>query len=88
MEALIVIDMQNGFINEESSLCIRTTCYDGISPDYDVTVIEDACSSNTDEIQKANMDDMKRAGAEILTSDAVLNRRRDGAVWADECREE
>ena len=48
--------------------CIRTTCYDGISLDYDVSVIEDGCSSNSEEIQSANMEDMRRAGAEIVSS--------------------
>ena len=54
--------------------CIRTTCYDGLSLDYDVSIIEDACSSNTMQIQKANMDDMARAGAEIVNSRQVIER--------------
>lgn len=54
--------------------CIRTTCYDGISLDYNVVVIEDCCSSQTMEIQKANMIDMKNIGADIITSDELLNR--------------
>lgn len=49
--------------------CIRTTCYDGISLDYEVTVIEDCCSSNTLEIQTANILDMKNIGAEIICAD-------------------
>ena len=52
--------------------CIRTTCYDGLSLDYDVAVIEDACSSNTDEIQRVNMEDMKRVGAKILSAEQVI----------------
>ena len=54
--------------------CIRTTCYDGVSLDYDVSIIEDACSSNTMQIQQANMDDMARAGAEIVNSRQVIER--------------
>ena len=54
--------------------CIRTTCYDGISLDYDVVVIEDACSSNTAEIQQANIGDMSRVGAEIVDSETVIRR--------------
>ena len=54
--------------------CIRTTCYDGLSLDYDVSIIEDACSSNTVQIQQANMDDMARAGAEIVNSGQVIER--------------
>lgn len=57
--------------------CIRTTCYDGISLDYDVAVIEDACSSNTLEIQQANIGDMERVGAEIVDSETVIRRWKD-----------
>ena len=38
--------------------CIRTTCYDGLSLDYNVGILTDCCSSNSDEIQQANMVDM------------------------------
>ena len=54
--------------------CIRTTCYDGLSLDYDVAVIEDACSSNTVQIQRANIEDMARVGAEILDSNTAIRR--------------
>lgn len=46
--------------------CIRTTCYDGIALDYDVTVIEDCCSSDAMEIQRSNLADMARIGAKII----------------------
>lgn len=46
--------------------CIRSTCYDGISLNYDVIVLEPCCSSNTPEIQRSNMEDMERAGAVII----------------------
>ena len=46
--------------------CIRSTCYDGISLNYDVVVLEPCCSSNTPEIQRSNMEDMERAGAVII----------------------
>lgn len=49
--------------------CIRTTCYDGLSLDYNIIIITDCCSSNTGEIQRVNMEDMMRAGA-ILTDSA------------------
>ena len=52
--------------------CVRTTCYDAISLDYRVVVLEDCCSSNTDAIQQANMLDMANVGAEILSSGAFL----------------
>lgn len=54
--------------------CIRTTCYDGLSLDYEVIIIEDCCSSNTPEIQSANMYDMKNIGAEIIDSQTFINR--------------
>ncbi|MBR2779398.1 MAG: cysteine hydrolase [Firmicutes bacterium] len=46
--------------------CIRTTCYDAISLDYRVIILEPCCSSQTAEIQISNIHDMERAGAEIL----------------------
>lgn len=53
--------------------CIRTTCYDGFSLDYNVVLIEDCCSSNTEEIQRVNMEDMERAGAVRMTSKEFLS---------------
>ena len=52
--------------------CIRTTCYDGLSLDYNIVIVEDCCSSNTDEIQRVNMEDMERVGAVITSSEAFL----------------
>ena len=46
--------------------CVRTTCYDAIALDYKTIVIERCCSSNTEEIQRVNMEDMERIGAVIL----------------------
>ena len=52
--------------------CIRTTCYDGISMDYNILIIEDCCSSNTEEIQRVNMEDMARVGAVITSAEEFL----------------
>ena len=52
--------------------CIRTTCYDAVSLDYNVVVLSDCCSSNTEEIQRANLLDMGNIGARILTSEEFL----------------
>ena len=52
--------------------CIRTTCYDGLSLDYNILIIEDCCSSNTEEIQRVNMEDMARVGAVLTTSKEFL----------------
>lgn len=49
--------------------CIRTTCYDANSLDYHVVVLEDCCSSATEEIQRVNISDMERMGALILNSE-------------------
>ncbi len=52
--------------------CIRTTCYDALSLDYDVTVLRDCTSSKTPAIQEANLLDMANVGAEILSSADLL----------------
>ncbi len=52
--------------------CIRTTCYDAISLEYNVAVLTDCTSSATEEIQAANLADMERIGAQLLTSEAYL----------------
>ena len=46
--------------------CVRTTCYDAIALDYETIVIEKCCSSQTEEIQRVNMEDMERIGAKII----------------------
>lgn len=47
--------------------CVRTTCYDALSLDYDVVVLSDCTSSVTDKVQQANLNDMARIGARIMT---------------------
>ena len=54
--------------------CIRTSCYDALSLDYAVTVLEDCTSSKTAEIQTSNLRDMANAGAEILSSAEFLRQ--------------
>lgn len=46
--------------------CVRTTCYDSIAYNYRTLVLARCTSSQTDEIQNANLEDMRRAGAEII----------------------
>ena len=46
--------------------CIRTTCYDAIALDYHTYILENCCSSQSEEIQRANMEDMARIGAVII----------------------
>ena len=51
--------------------CIRTTCYDAISLDYEVIVLSDCTSSATEEIQRSNLRDMANVGAGILSSEEL-----------------
>ena len=48
--------------------CIRSTCYDGLSLNYGITVVSDATSSRSDAIQQANLEDMGFIGATICTA--------------------
>lgn len=52
--------------------CIRTTAYDANSLDFEVIIIEDCTSSNTKEIQEANIIDMKNMGAIIMSSEEFV----------------
>lgn len=54
--------------------CIRTTCYDAISLDYEVTVLRDCTSSKTPDIQESNLRDMANIGAEITDSETFLSQ--------------
>lgn len=47
--------------------CIRTTCYDALSLEYNVVIIEDCTSSRTPAVQSANIEDMAHIGAQIIT---------------------
>ncbi|MBR0373256.1 MAG: cysteine hydrolase [Mogibacterium sp.] len=53
--------------------CIRTTCYDAISYDFRPIILEQCTSSATDEIQRANIEDMARVGAEIYYGDTLYD---------------
>ena len=68
--------------------CIRTTCYDGLSLDYNIVVIEDCCSSNTEEIQRVNMEDMARVGAVITSAEVFLEEGYMVADYAGEIQKE
>ena len=57
--------------------CIRTTCYDGISLDYNVAVISNCTSSSTEEIQQANLKDMENIGAQVMSSHEFLSGERE-----------
>lgn len=48
--------------------CVRATAYDADALEYNVIILEDCCSSQTEEIQRANIDDLRRMGAVIMNS--------------------
>ena len=47
--------------------CIRATCYDALSLGFNVVVLQDATSSRTPEVQRANIDDMAHIGAHVMS---------------------
>lgn len=53
--------------------CIRTTCYDAISLEYNTVVLTDCCSSQTEEIQRVNLEDMQRVGAILMDNHSFVN---------------
>ena len=62
--------------------CIRTTCYDGLSLDYNVGILTDCCSSNSEEIQQANMVDMANIGATLMTCAEFCDGKQ-ATDWTD-----
>ena len=53
--------------------CVRTSCYDAISLEYNTVVLTDCCSSQTEEIQRVNLEDMSRAGDILMDSAAFAD---------------
>lgn len=53
--------------------CVRTTCYDAIALEYNAVVLTDCCSSQTEEIQRVNLEDMQRVGAVLMDSAAFAD---------------
>lgn len=53
--------------------CVRTSCYDAIALEYNAVVLTDCCSSQTEEIQRVNLEDMERAGAILMDSGAFAD---------------
>ena len=52
--------------------CVRTTVFDAISYNYITTVVEDGCSSQTPEINEANLRDIRNIGVDCLTSAEII----------------
>lgn len=59
--------------------CVRSTCYDALSLNYNVAIIEDCTSSRTPEVQRANIEDMAFIGAHIMDCDTFC---REGLLHA------
>lgn len=53
--------------------CIRTTCYDALSLDYNTVVISDCTSSRTKQVQEANLEDMAFIGAQVMTAHEYMS---------------
>ena len=53
--------------------CIRTTCYDALSLDYNVVVLENCTSSRSSAVQAANIEDMRAIGAHIMSGEEFCN---------------
>lgn len=67
--------------------CIRTTCYDANALDYNVVVLSDCTSSQTEEIQKANLEDMARIGAIIMDTQKLEGNALDSVTdWAEQIK--
>ena len=49
--------------------CVRSTCYDALSLNYNVAIVEECTSSRSPEVQAANIADMEYIGAFVLTCD-------------------
>lgn len=52
--------------------CIRTTMYDALSLEYNSIVISDCTSSVTEDIQQANLRDMKNIGAHVMSLEEFM----------------
>ena len=52
--------------------CIRTTMYDALSLEYNSIVISDCTSSVTEDIQQANLRDMRNIGAHVMSLEEFM----------------
>lgn len=47
--------------------CVRTTAYDALALDYNTVVLSDCTSSRSEEVQRANLEDMAQVGVRVMT---------------------
>jgi nicotinamidase-related amidase len=64
--------------------CVRATCLDGLSLDYNVIVLSDATSSPTPEVQESNIRDMANIGAQVITVDEFRENGLDNVIDYEE----
>jgi nicotinamidase-related amidase len=53
--------------------CVRTTVFDAIAYNYNVTLVEDAVGAQTDQIHSANVRDMANVGVRIVKARDVAS---------------
>lgn len=53
--------------------CIRTTVFDAIAYNYPVSVVEDAVGAKTEEIHRANLNDMANIGVRIVKAKDIAS---------------
>jgi nicotinamidase-related amidase len=53
--------------------CIRTTVFDAIAYNYPVIVVEDAIGAKTEEIHRANLNDMATIGVRIIKAKEIAH---------------
>ena len=54
--------------------CIRATAYDSDMNDFGTVLISDCISSNTEEVQEANLRDFRNVGFTVLDSDEFIEK--------------
>lgn len=54
--------------------CLRTTLFDGLCLGYAMTLLTDASSSRTQDIHRANIQDIRDVGISCLTTDQFLRQ--------------
>lgn len=55
-------------------VCVRTTVFDGVALGYNVILVTDASSAQTEEIAEANITDIRNIGVQCLNTQAVLEK--------------
>ena len=54
--------------------CVRSTVYDGVSLDYWVVVIPQCVAAEKEDVQEANLKDLRNLGVEVVDLDEYLGR--------------